>query len=304
MTDQLSIDKVNEVLKSLHIKNPVLLGKGGEGWVYEYGDMAVKIYPRSSDKEYLQNIQTFQDILLKKRFTFDIPQICEIHDVSGILYTVEKRLHGIQMDKKIVDLNTTDRQKLYRNYYEAIRQVNSVMFQDLPYGQIIKSSGSITSDRWTDFLIRTLDNKAEKIQYSTKTSIKDFDSKIELFILLIRRYLACDQKNLVHCDYFLNNVLVNDDLTISAVLDFSIHASVGDPKLDITGVLTWNEIDPNINPEDYMFLYDVAKKDYGDDIQIYADLYLLFSSFYFSGMDDPSFSVKNLNNEKLWSKYK
>jgi len=208
------------------------------------------------------------------------------------------------MDKKIIGLGKIDRQKLYRNYYKAIRQVNAVSFQNLPYGQIIKTSESITSDVWTDFLIRILELKMEKIQESTRRSISDFDSKIVLFKILIKQNLASTQKNLVHCDYFINNVLVKDDLTISAILDFSVHAAVGDPRLDIAGVLTWNEIDPNINQEDYYFLYEIVKNDYGKDFQIYADLYLLFSSFYFADMDDPSFSVKNLNNDRIWSKYK
>jgi hypothetical protein len=304
MTDQTPIYKINEVLNYLHIKNPVLLGKGGEGWIYVYGNDAIKIYPRNSDKQYLQNIQAFQGILTKQQFSFDIPQIYEIGEIHGIFFTVEKRLHGTQMDKKIIGLGKIDRQKLYRNYYKAIRQVNAVSFQNLPYGQIIKTSESITSDVWTDFLIRILELKMEKIQESTRRSISDFDSKIVLFKILIKQNLASTQKNLVHCDYFINNVLVKDDLTISAILDFSVHAAVGDPRLDIAGVLTWNEIDPNINQEDYYFLYEIVKNDYGKDFQIYADLYLLFSSFYFADMDDPSFSVKNLNNDRIWSKYK
>jgi aminoglycoside phosphotransferase len=281
-----------------------LLGHGGEGWIYEYGNDALKIYVRNSDKQYLKNIQLFQSNLKKQHFTFDIPQIYEIGEVDGILYTIEKRLQGVQMDKKIIGMSTPDRQKLYRSYYDAIRQVNAVTFSNLPYGQIIKTPESITSDSWTDFLVRVLDQKMVKTQDKMRLSVSDFDKKINLFKLLIQKHLVSTQKNLVHCDYFLNNVLVNDDLAISAVLDFSVHAAVGDPRLDIAGVLTWNGIDPNIKPEDYTFLYAIAKKDYGDDVSRFADLYLLYSSFYFSDMDDPSFSIKNLNNEKLWSKYR
>lgn len=230
-------------------------------------------------------------------------QIYEIDEVDGVVYTREKRLQGIQMNKIIIGMNTSDRRRLYQNYYDVIRQVNMVEFPKLPYGQIIKTSDSITSSSWTNFLIQALDKKVVKTQDLMRRSIKDFDKKVELFKNFITQHLVSTQKNLVHCDYFLNNVLVNDDLSISAVLDFSAHAAVGDPRLDIAGVLTWNQIDPNINLEDYMFLYDEAKKDYSDDIQTYIDLYLLFSSFYFADMDDPSFSIKNLNNEKLWNKY-
>jgi hypothetical protein len=295
-------EKTDIVLQKLQV-NPVLLGKGGEGWVYEYGNDALKVYPHNSDVQYLKNIQAFQGVLAKQHFTFDTPQIYEVGNVDGILYTVEKRLQGVQMDKKIVGMSTTDRQQLYRSYYDAIRQVNTVTFPDLSYGQIIKTSESITSDSWTDFLVQILDKKVAITHKKMQKIVPDYDKKVELFKLLIQKYLVSAQKNLVHCDYFLNNVLVNDDLAISAVLDFSVHAAVGDPKLDIAGVLTWNEEDPKVQPQDYIFLYDIAKKDYGDNITTYADLYMLFSSFYFTDMEDPSFSIKNLNNETMWRKY-
>lgn len=303
MTDHEFIKKIEVVLHHLQINHPVLLGKGGEGWIYEYGNNALKVYPRTSDVQYLKNIQALQNVLAQQHFSFDVPQTYEIGEAEGILYSIEKRLQGVQMDKKIIGISTPERQRLYRNYYDAIRQIHAVSFPDLPYGQIIKTSESITSDSWAEFLIRKLDQKVAKTQDSMQESVSNFDKKVMLFKTLIKQHLVSTQKNLVHCDYFLNNVLVNDDLSISAVLDFSAHAAVGDPRLDIAGVLTWNEIDPNVKPEDYLFLYDVAKKDYGDNIGMYADLYLLFSGFYFADMDDPSFSVKNLNNDKLWSKY-
>ena len=207
------------------------------------------------------------------------------------------------MDQKIINLNTTDRQKVYKNYYDAIRQIHAITFPTLPYGNIIKTTQSINSDSWTDYLIKVLIQKTTKTHSSMAHRISNYDQKIETMKLLIKKYLLSNQKCLIHCDYFLNNVLVNDSLDISAILDFSQHSAVGDPKLDIASVLTWNEIDPNVKQEDYIFLYDVAKKDYGDEIITYADLYLLFSSFYFADMEDPNFSMKHLNDNKLWSKY-
>lgn len=296
--------KASVVLKQLHINSPVLLGMGGEGPVYEFGnDEVLKLYLHATDIQYLQNIQLFQKELAKHIFTFAIPQISKIGHVDEIFYTVEKRLPGVQMDKKIAGLTTTDRQRLYQSYYDAIRQVNAVTYPTFPYGQIIKTPESITADSWADFLVRKLDQKVNKTHEQMRIVVVDFDKKVELFKMLIQQHLTSSQKCLVHSDYFLNNVLVGDDLTITAVLDFSVHAAVGDPRLDISSVLTWNEIDPQIKLEDYQFLYEIAKKDYGNDIQTIADLYLLFSSFYFADMDDPSFTIQNLNNKKLWGKY-
>lgn len=292
----------NEILMRLNVRKPVLLGKGDEGSVYEYGEDALKIYTQNPDIDYLDGLQKFQNELAKNDFTFDTPQIYEIGNINETFYTIEKKLSGIQMDKAIIEMNTRDRQTLYHSYYKAIRHVNSVSFPNHPYGQIIKKEESMNSESWTDYLIQTLDFKKTKMLLSTKGQIPNFDKKLEAYKKLIQKYLQTNQKQLVHCDYYLTNVLV-DKTKISAVLDFSGHTSVGDPKLDIASVLTWNMIDPNIKEEDYKFLFDVAKKDFGAEIEMYADLYLLYSGFYFTDMNDPKFSINILNNKNLWRKY-
>lgn len=60
MNDQDVKQKADVVLSNLKINNPVLLGKGGEGWIYEYGNDALKIYPRLSDKSYLKILKFFK----------------------------------------------------------------------------------------------------------------------------------------------------------------------------------------------------------------------------------------------------
>lgn len=291
-----------EVFEHLNIKNPVLLGKGDEGSVYEHGMDALKIYAQNPDLEYLNGLQKFQNELAKNDFTFDTPQIYEIGNINGSFYTIEKRLKGTQMDKAIIEMNTRDRQTLFHGYYEAIRQVNSISFPNYPYGQIIKTKESMNSESWTDYLIQTLDFKKTKMLLSSKGQISNFDKKLELFKNLIHKHLQTNQKQLVHCDYYLTNVLV-DKAKISAILDFSGHTSIGDPKLDVASVIMWNMIDPNVKEEDYKFLFDIAKKDFGDNIQMYSDLYLLYSGFYFTDMNDPTFSVNILNNNDHWRKY-
>ncbi len=292
----------NKIFEKFNIKKPVFLGKGDEGFVYEYEDMAIKIYSYTPDTQYLKELQKFQNELAKNNFSFVTPQIYEFGDVYGIFYTIEKRLKGVQMDKSIIKMNTRDRQALYRSYYDAIKQVNAVSFPNLPFGQIINTEESMNSESWTDYLIQTLDFKKTKMLLNTKGQIPNFDKKLELFKNLIHKHLQTNQKQLVHCDYYLTNVLV-DKTKISAVLDFSGHTSIGDPKLDISSVLMWNMIDPNVKEKDYKFLFDIAKKDFGDSIEMYSDLYLLYSGFYFTDMNDPCFSIKILNDKKLWEKY-
>lgn len=292
---------VKRILKDLKIRNPVLFGYGGEGWIFEFGDKALKIYEKANLK-YLQEIRDFQIKLLKNKFNFDIPRIYEIGEINGVFYTIEKKLKGEQMDKVIPKLNTKERQKLYQSYYDAIFQINSVELSNLPYGQIIKTSESITSSNWTDFLLKKFRQKVLKTRERVGKQVEDYDKKVAFFEKLIEKELKCEKKRLVHCDYYLNNVLVQNS-SISAILDFSVHLVVGDPRLDVSGVLMWNGIDKNVKKEDFEFLFEKARRDYRKGIYKFVDLYLLYSSFYYSDMDDPSFSIKNLNDENLWKKY-
>jgi len=291
------------VFEKLGIKNPVLLGSGGEGMVFEFGNVEiVKIFPKSPDLTYLHDLQVFQQILAKHSFTFATPEIVEIGDADGIIYTVEKRLRGIPMDKRLVGLGTNDRQKMYSSYYRAIKQIHTLQFLELPFGQLIKTSDSMTGSSWSEFLEKLLTLKLEKTRVRIAPLVDNFDQKLAQMRELITAELNCEEKKLVHRDYYLNNVLVGDDLEISAVLDFGAHTAVGDPRMDVASVLRWNEIDPNVKSEDYEFLYTQADFDYGIDIQHVADIYLLYSAFYFSDMADPSFSVRRLNDVDLWDR--
>jgi hypothetical protein len=293
---------VGFVLDKFGIRDEDLLGKGGEGFVYKYGTKALKVYPRLRDVNYLHNVQTFQQELASHNFDFETPYIYEIGEIQGIYYTIERLFHGIPMDARLEHLSTPERQKLYLSYYNAIKQIHAVHYPDKPYGQILPSPESVTADSWQTFLLYILDRQIEKTRDRMSSNVPDFIQKSLKLKEIISFQLHSETKCLVHRDYYLNNVLTNDNLGISAVMDFSIHSAVGDPRMDIASVLMWNEIDPHVKREDYDFLIEHAERDYGSDIQKISDIYLLYSAFYFSDMDDLTFSVKNLNDDRLWER--
>ena len=291
-----------QVLSYLNITNPILLGKGGEGWIFDYHQTeVVKIY-KEATQEYLEKLVSFQQQLAQYSFSFDTSYIKQIGEVNGTFYTIEKKLSGQQLDTLIPDLNSPQRKLAYQNYYDAIKQINSIEPKHLPFGQIIHLSDSITAPTWSNFLLMKLAQKLEKYEKRLRNRITDYDSKVKFFQKLLSNDVQPQYQRLVHADYYLNNVLVNSDLKISAVLDLSIHACVGDPRLDVAGVLTWNDLTPGINPEDYEFLYKQAAKDYGPDLDYYIDLYRLYTAFYYSDIDNEKFSVKNLNNQEVWDR--
>ncbi|MFA6572030.1 MAG: phosphotransferase, partial [Bacteroidota bacterium] len=107
-----------------------------------------------------------------------------------------------------------------------------------------------------------------------------------------------------HCDYYLNNVLVNKNLEISAVLDFSVHASVGDKRIDVAS-LAYLNLDKNIRPEYIEYLLNIAKSKYGDDVEKFIKIYGIYYGFYYAdthefNMDSYKWCIGYINNDKNW----
>lgn len=298
MSDTPYPDSVLSVLASLRIYDPQLLGKGGEGYIFAYKDKALKIYIRS-EMGYVRQVADLQTTLAGCGFPFSIPRITDIGQTGGSVYSVEDRLTGTPMDILMRSLPADKRQILIRNYYNAVRRIGAVTFSGKPFGQILSGSESVTGPDWVHYLLRKLEQKNEK-NWERLRCIGNLEMKTSALKQALGESCRWDGKNLVHCDYYLNNVLANDDLSVSAVLDFSIHSAVGDPRYDIASVLLWNTIDRSIQIKDYDFLFDLAEQDFGPDIRTVTRLYFLFSCYYYADMEDPSYCLDNLNDPAVW----
>lgn len=221
------------LLDILKLNPAKLLGKGGEGYIFEYPDnKVIKIYPKAN-VDYLQKLQSFQNLLQKYSLPYSIPQILKIERINNTYYTIDNKLNGRQLDTVFPELNDEQKYKALKNYFEALIPFNSIELTEYPFGQILEIQNAIRTNSWSEFLIKKLEQKLNKSSSYLPKDIKDYNGKVKLFKDLIIQNCDTPNKNLIHCDYYLNNVLVNKNLEISAVLDFSIHTAVGDRKLDI-----------------------------------------------------------------------
>jgi hypothetical protein len=294
--------KAHHILANLGINDTRPLPQGGEGLLFVYGDRVIKIYNSYATRSYLEQLTSFQSQLRSYHFSFATPRVEEICELDGTLYTIEPRLSGEQLDQRIGDLSPRERHTVFSNYYAAWREIAAIELTDLPYGQIFILTDALTAPTWPEFLVRKLRQCALQALPIVRSEVKDFAKKANHLEQLITNTIRTDARNLVHADYYLNNVLITDDLSISAVLDFSVHAAVGDARYDLMSVLRWNTINPRVQAKDYAFLEKQAEQDYGSDIHSLADIYLLYSGFYFADMEDPSFSIRTLNDEHLWKR--
>jgi hypothetical protein len=299
-------ESAQKVLKELNVKNPELLGKGGEGFVFSYSDdEVIKIY-HHADEKYLNSLKKFQTIISNKNLSFDTPLILKIGKVNETYYTIEKRLHGVLMESKFPPLTEEAKYHLLNSYYNALKTLNSIEFPDLPYGNVIEVPHPVTDNTWTGFLIKMLTYKIQVAGEQIVKDITNFDKKVALLTEVIKKEVSTDKKSLVHADYFVNQVLVNEKNEISAILDISYHAIVGDRRLDVAGVFFFEGM-KYYTDEHIKYLLDLSIQEYGESILKYNDIYRLYYCFYFSEVhtfmpDWYQTLLKNLNDEKIWNR--
>ena len=129
--------RVITVLAHLGIPGARLLGKGGEGNVYEFSDdRVVKVYRQGSKSE-LQRLAALQEWLARQGFPFSTPRILEIGCVVETLFTIERRLPGETLAGRFSALSDDQQRLALKNYYAALRLINEVELPDYSYGSTL-----------------------------------------------------------------------------------------------------------------------------------------------------------------------
>ena len=122
---------------------------------------------------------------------------------------------------------------------------------------------------------------------------------------MLHRYAEDAPKRLVHGDYFLDNVLFDDNLQVSAVLDFGAHTLAGDPRLDATSAIIFLGLEPAMKPWIFAHVTALAQEQYGDSILLLKDIYGLYYAIYFANTKltmpgDYDWCVRAWNDPQRW----
>lgn len=308
---------VQLVLARKKVSRPVLLGEGGESYVFKYGPSeAIKIYKHGvidGDKRaYLQNLEQLQRLIASRNLPFATPQILEIGEVDGTYYTIEAKLNGVIMEEKFPTLDTKDQYRLLRSYYESISELNDITLPELPFGDLLDTPrGQIHTASWAAYLSQRFDQKTSSpANKRMRNDVTDFDRKSELFKQIVAKELDVkpEEKSLVHCDYFVNQVLVSGTNEISAILDFGYQSVAGDRRLDAAGVFFFEGM-KHYTQAHIEFLQGLTLQQYGETILKFNDIYRLYYCFYYADTYDfwPDWYkilVRNLNNGTIWGRVK
>ncbi len=152
-------------------------------------------------------------------------------------YTIERRLAGTPLLTLLPRLGGSERRRAIAAYVAGGEATGRLALPDRPYGQVL-ADDAVTAWTWTGFFRASLDRWLARnggtIAEATGSVARVSANALKLLDALPEQ----PPKALVHGDYFPGNVLLDDGLTLTGLVDFSVFTLAGDPLYDaITAAL-------------------------------------------------------------------
>lgn len=260
-----------------------LIAEGGESLVYALGRDKILRLPRDARRPHPDRLrqQAFLD-RLAGRLPFATPDIVDIGPDDA--YTIERRLPGYVLADFLKTADHTRRDLALRNYLAACEAIHTVTLPESPYGHVLAPEPMLASD-WRTFLHESL---ASFLSRNRVTIAKEVGDPYELFDTVadtIATLPDLPEKCLVHGDFFPGNVLIDDQLNVSAVLDFGTYTVVGDPMLDLAvAYLTLEQIEESTT-EDARYVRGLILERHGAEFAPALTFYRAYIAF---SMADPA----------------
>jgi len=211
------------------------------------------------------------------RFPFRTPRI-EAFSKSGE-YVIERRLAGRPMPEVVRGLAREERAVAFRNYLAAIEPLGTITFPDRLYGQLIAEPALRASD-WHDYLRRSLDSFATRNAPTIAAEFGDVAALVAKTLRLLGGVDPHPPKALVHGDYFPGNVLLDERLRVSAVIDFSAFTLVGDPILDAACAVAFVEMSEPFTEADSALVRSLAIERFGTSLADAEPFYRAYFAFF------------------------
>ena len=268
------------ILEEFGVGPAELIGEGGESFVYALDAKRILRVPKTKFalRKKLKAFLTSLD----GNLPFATPSIEEVGPRDT--WTVEKRLRGRPMSEMLKTLDDDRRDKAFRNYVQAIDAFSTIPLRNLPYGHVL-SPTPVNAPNWRTFLRANLMKFRGRNRVTIAREVGDpyrlFDKAVDMIATLPED----PPKVLVHGDYFPGNVLLDEDLSVSAVLDFGGWTVCGDHQLDLAVSYLTLELIEECTADDARFVRELIIERHGPEIAPALRFYRTYLAF---SMADPA----------------
>lgn len=271
------------VLRHFGLSERDRLGTGWESEIYALNDGQILRIPRPEPgmEERVRERAAFSACL--PAFPYKVPNVHEIAFVDKVLVLIEERIAGRPLSEMLPELAGARRLQALDAYLSTAEGM-ALARTSGEYGDLLVVD-PVRTAHWSQYLIRQLDRFVQNAALARDVAGLD-DIAADLRVRL--EALPDPDKCVVHGDIWPPNVMLDDDLQVTGLLDFSFTTRVGDTVMDLAGAAQFLRLGNPLAAPDFAYLFDRITRRHGPETADRVHLYGLWFAFSFAhAQDDP-----------------
>ena len=264
------------------------LGSGGEAEVYALDDARVLRLHRQPSADHARAVAELCASLDRAAVPYALPEVLEVHEREGVSWSVERRLPGRPLDSLLPTLRGAVRAEALTAYLEGAAAFGAL---GLPRGWPggcgeLFTAEHLRAERWGDLLADRLRLQLAQARAVLATTVPALDDVARRLAGEARLEEPAGPPCLVHGDWFPGNVLVGEDLQVTAALDLGWLTVVGDPGHDVRSAAVFLEVRPWGQAGDDAIVLGAARRLLGPDAGDLVDRTRRFEQARFAFVDE------------------
>lgn len=302
-------DQHLSIVAELGFHRDQIIGMGMQALVLDADDEIVKIYLHSSPLPDLPRLQAFYASLDASTVSYTVPSIIEIKTHASHTIVREAKISGRSLNADALNaLDKAQVQKYITGYVDALFAVRRIKTAFLAEGELVTPIvvGTHFGD-WHNLLREHIEDKWKTDFDFLPTDVTDWSIKSDLLQRLFSQPYT-GEAALIHGDFFPGNLMVDDDLNVTALVDFGTMTTHGDALWDV--ITGWAFIDMYNEVENHdlkgMVMAHLTERLTSAELSL-AYSYLMVFSLITSNLYAPNdrdghywWCAGNLNNEAMW----
>ncbi len=208
---------------------------------------------------------------------FAVPRVLEIKYVEGVLVAIEDRIAGRSLAEILPELDGDRRTRALAAYLETAEAMAGVKAEG-EYGDLLVPEPQ-RSLHWGDYLAKRLEGFA-----ADEVLVREVPGCAAIAARLKAQLLALPdpEKRIVHGDIWPPNVMMDEDLRVTGLIDFSFTTRIGDTLMDLAGAAQFIRVGNPHAAEDFEYLSGLIEARHGGKLRERIGLYGVWFAFSFA----------------------
>ncbi len=212
-------------------------------------------------------------------------------------YTIERRLKGTSLLMLMARLGGADRKAAIAAYVAGGEATGRLLMPERPFGQIL-GARPITAETWTGFFRASLDHWLARNGVAIAAATGSVQRVSANALALLAALPERPAKALAHGDYFPGNVLIDDTLALTGLVDFSGFTLVGEPLYDAITAALFLEMIAEARAEDVALARHLVLARHGEAVLSTGRFYRAYAAVL---MADPANAAPPYPRLFAWS---